>query len=140
MFHTVGSAVVAAARKWRCSGCDLFKRLACIFQVANVGRIALWADNDEIVKHHVATVDAKTLGYKPILADAIVYEQRIGVAASTHGERLTGSDRDHIDAQARCSFEDRKDVAEQAGILSGGSGAERDEPLISLCGAYYDDR
>src|SRR6516225_10446215 len=131
MFHTVGSAVVGAARKWRCSGCDLFKRLACIFQAANVGRVTLRADNDEIVKHHVATIDAKTLGDELILADAIVYEQRIGLPAFAPGERLTGSDRDDMDAQARYRFEDRKEVAEQAGILSGGSGAERNERLIS---------
>src|SRR6516225_6876589 len=111
MFHTVGSAVVGAARKWRCSGCDLFKRLACIFQAANVGQITLRADNDEVVKHHVATIDAKTLGHKLILAGTIVYEQRIGVAAFAPGECLTGSDRDDMDAEARYRFEDRKNVA-----------------------------
>jgi hypothetical protein len=104
-----------------------------------VGQIALRADNEEVVKHHIATIDAKTLGHKLILADTIVYEQRIRVAAFAPGERLTGSDRDDMDAQAHYRFEDRKDVAEQAGILSGGSGGERNEPLISLCGADYDD-
>jgi len=84
-------------------------------------------------------IPGPTLGHKLILADAIVYEQRIGFAALAPGERLTGSDRDEMDAQARYRFEDRKDVAEQAGILSRGSRAERNEPLISLCGADYDD-
>ena len=63
-------------------------------------RIGVGSDDDEIVVHHVAAVDAKTVGDKLVLADAIVNQQRIGVAARADRKRLAGADRDDVHAQA----------------------------------------
>jgi len=44
-------------------------------------------------------------------------EECVGVAACTDGERLTGSDRDHVNRDTACRSENRQDMAEQPGIL-----------------------
>ena len=97
-------------------------------------RIAVRTDNDEIVVHHVAAVDAKAVGDELVLADPIVDQERIGVAARADRKRLSGSDRDDVHAQAGRGVKDRQDVVEQAGVLGRGGRAENDEALLGLGG------
>ena len=61
-------------------------------------RIGARPDNDEIVVHHVAAIDAVAVGDELVLADAIVDQQRIGIAARADRQRLAGADRDHMNA------------------------------------------
>src|SRR6516165_11874011 len=61
-----------------------------------MGRIAAGSDNDEIIVHHVAAVNAGTIGDKLVLADAIMHQKRIGIAAGAYRERLACADCDHM--------------------------------------------
>ena len=103
-------------------------------------RIGVRPDNDEIVVHHVAAIDAKTVGDELVLADPIVDQERIGVAARADRKRLAGADRDDVHAQAGRCAKDRQDVLEQAGILGRGGRAENDEALFGLGGRYDQGR
>jgi len=47
-----------------------------------MGRVTAGSDDDEIVVHHVAAVDAVTVRDKLVLADTIMDQERIGIAAS----------------------------------------------------------
>ena len=99
-------------------------------------RIGIRPDNDEIVVHHVAAIDAKAVGDELVLADAIMNQERIGVAARADRKRLSGSDRDNVDAQAGRGAKDRQDALEQAGVLGRGGRTENDEALVGLGGRY----
>ena len=103
-------------------------------------RIGIRPDDDEIVVHHVAAVDAEAVGDELVLADAIVDQQRIGIAAHADRERLSGADRDDVHAEAARRAKDRQDVAEQAGVLGRGGRAENDESLVGLGGRYDQGR
>ena len=78
----------------------LRERLVRIFKAANMRRIGIGPDNDEIVVHHVAAVDAKAVGDELVLADPVVDQQRIGVAARADRKRLASADRDDMHPQA----------------------------------------
>ena len=138
--HPIGAAVVAAAGEHGAGAGDLHERLARILQAANMRRIGIGPDNDEIVVHHVAAIDAKTVGDELVLADAIVDQERIGVAARADRKRLSGPDRDDVHAQAGRCAKDRQDVVEQAGVLGRGGRAENDEALVGLGGRYDQGR
>src|SRR6516165_5269725 len=61
-----------------------------------MGRIAAGSDNDEIIVHHDAVINAGTIGDKLVLADAIMHQKRIGIAAGPYRERLACADCDHM--------------------------------------------
>ena len=96
-------------------------------------RIAARSDDHEIVVHDVAAVDAVAISDEFIFSDAIVNQQRVGIAAGADGERLPGSDRDDVNGDACRRGENRQDVAEQSRILGRSGRTECDEPLVGLC-------
>jgi hypothetical protein len=63
--------------------------------------------DDEIVVHHVAAIDAETVGDEFVLAGAIVYQERVGVAARADRQCLSGADRDDMDGDAGRGVEQR---------------------------------
>ena len=77
-----------------------------------MGRIAAGSHNDEIIVHHVAAINAGTIGDKFVLADAIMHQKRVGIAAGTYRERLAGTDCDHMNSDAACRSEDRQNMPE----------------------------
>jgi len=83
-------------------------------------RIAARSDDHEIVVHDVAAVVTKAVGHELVFSDAIVNQERVGIAARADGKRLPGSDRDDVDGDAGRGDENRQDVAEQSRILGRG--------------------
>jgi hypothetical protein len=107
-------------------------------------RIAARSDDHEVLVHDVAAIDAKPVGDELVFPDAVVNQERVGVAAGADGERLPGSDRDDMDGDPGRGGEDRQNVAEQPRILRRGGRTERDESLIGLrrtgCKHGYEDK
>src|ERR1700733_6065496 len=103
-------------------------------------RIGGRADNDEIVVHNVAAIDAVAVGDEFVLARTVVDQERIGVAVLADHQRLAGADRNDVDAHAGRGLEDRKDIAEQPGVLGRRGRTQRNEPLVGLRGADNGDR
>jgi len=77
-----------------------------------MGRVAAWTDNDEVVVHHVAAVDAEPIGDELVLSRPIVDEKRVGVASRPYSQRLAGTDRHNMNVQAAGGLKERQDVAE----------------------------
>jgi len=48
-----------------------------------MGWIGPRADDDEIVEHHIAAVDAVAIRYELVLPNPIMNKQRIGIASRT---------------------------------------------------------
>src|SRR5437763_2986201 len=95
-------------------------------------RIAIRSDNDEVVIHNVAAVDAEPVGNKFVLSGAIVNKERVSVTASANRERLASSDGNHVNRDATCCRENWQNVAEQTRVLGRSGRTERDESLIGL--------
>ena len=64
-------------------------------------RIGFRADNDKVVVHHVAAVDAKAVGDEFVLAGTVVDQQRVSVAALADRQSLAGADGDNMNIDAR---------------------------------------
>ena len=116
-------------RTWRLRAAICMSALRASFRPRICAGSVLGPDDDEIVVHHVAAIDAEAVGDELVLADAIMHQERIGVAARADRKRLSGADRDDVHAQAGRGVEDRQDVLEQAGVLGRGGRAENDEAL-----------
>jgi hypothetical protein len=102
--HRRGSQTVRPGNARKC--------LPSIFQTGNACRIVGWSDNDEIVVHHVAAIDAEAVRDKPVLSGTIMNQQGIGVASPAQRESLAGADRDHVNLQTRCGSKYRKNMVE----------------------------
>jgi len=110
--HPIRAAVVATACKCRRALGDPFQGLARVFKAANVRWIAAWSDHDEVVVHDVAAVDTEPVRNKFVFPGTIMNEECVGVATGTDGQRLTGSDSDHVNRDTACRSENRQDMAE----------------------------
>ena len=93
-------------------------------------RIALWAHDHEVVVHHVAPVDAESLGHELVLASPVMDEQRVRIPLAAHLQGLPGPDRHHPDLDPARLLELRQKVAEQPRLLGRGRGRQRDELLL----------
>ena len=94
---------------------------------------ALRSDNDKIVVHHIAPIDAVAFGDELILARPIMDQKRVRVAALADGKRLSGTNCNYVNFDARRSLEDRQDVSKQTRNSAGRCGrAEGDKPLVGV--------
>ena len=64
-------------------------------------RIGLRSDQHEVVEHHFAPVDAVAVRNKLVLADPVMDEQRVGIAARADRQRLAGADGNDANGNAR---------------------------------------
>src|SRR4249920_999791 len=96
--RTISAAVVAPAGKWSLGGGDLYQSFWRVIEPADTSRIGIRTNDDEIVVHDMAPVDAITIGNKPLLPDVIMDQQSVGVAAFAYGKRLPGSDSDDMNS------------------------------------------
>jgi hypothetical protein len=110
--RTISAAVVAPAGKRSLGGGDLYQSFSRAFEPANTSRIGIRTNDDEIVVHDSAPVNAITISNKLVLPDAIMDQQSVGVAASAHGKRLAGSDSDDMNSNTGCRPEKWQDVTE----------------------------
>src|SRR6266516_4094698 len=94
----ISAAVVAPAGKWSFGGGDLYQSFSRVIEPANTSRIGVRTNDNEIVVHDMAPVDAITISNKLFLPDVIMDQQSVGVAASAHGKRVAGSDSDDINS------------------------------------------
>src|SRR4249919_52902 len=110
--HTISAAVVAPAGKWSLGGGDSCQSFSRAIETANTSRIGIRTNDDEIVVHDMAPVDAITISNKFVLPDVIMDQQSVGVAAFAYGKRLAGSDSDDINSNTGCRPENGQDVTE----------------------------
>jgi hypothetical protein len=108
--QTISAAVVAPAGKWSLGGGDLCQSGSHAFEPANTSRIGIRTNDDEIVVHDIAPVDAITISNKLVLPDAIMDQQSVGVAASAYCKRLAGSDGNDMNSNTGCRRENGHDV------------------------------
>src|SRR3954452_24445790 len=94
------AAVVAAAGGRRTAGRNQPKGLLGVLATSDAGRIGLGPDQDEIVEHHIAAVNAVPLRDELVLSLPIMDEDGIGVASCANRKRLPGADRDDVHRKA----------------------------------------
>ena len=81
MLHNIGASAFASAYKW---GAVCGNQRECrefIPQSANARRIGAWPDDDEIVVHYVAAINAVAICHKIVLTHPVMDEQRIDVTS-----------------------------------------------------------
>ena len=84
--------------------------------------IAVRPDQDEVVVHHVAPVDAVAFGDELVLGLARVHQQHVGVAVLAQLDRGAGADRDIANLAAALGFVLRQQQLEQPRIVGAGGG------------------
>ena len=110
---------VAARDERRLRGGNLAQCLEHVVAAGDPRGIALRADHDEVVVHHVEALHAETLGEEILFRRLIVHEDHVGIAAPTDVERLAGSDGNDIHADPGFGGELREEIAEEARLLGG---------------------
>jgi hypothetical protein len=110
--RTISATVVAPTSKWSLGVGDLCQSCSRAIQSANSSRIGIRTNDDEIVVHDMAPVDAITISNKLVLPDVIMDQQRVGVAAFAYFKRLAGSDSDDMNSNSGCRPENGQDVTE----------------------------
>ena len=88
-----------------------------ILRSLNAGRIALRADQDEVVVHYRVTLDAESFRHEFLLREPRVDEHDVGVATAAGIDRLAGALRDDPHVNSRLRLKQRQEVAEQTGVL-----------------------
>jgi hypothetical protein len=111
---------------WRALGFDRLERRDDIPAACDAGRIALRADQDEVVVHDRIALHTRAFGHELLFGRPGVHEHNVGVTAPAGVERLAGALRDHLHVDAGLGFEDRQDVTEESGILGRGRGGNDD--------------
>ena len=119
-------------------GGDAAEGFGGVVQAGGMGRVGFGADDDEVVVHDVAAVDAVSVGDEAVLAGPVMDEKGVGVAAGADGKRLAGADGDDVDGESGLGLEEGENVPEEAGVLGGGGGAEGDEADVLGAGAAAD--
>ena len=100
----------------------------------DAGRIALRADQDEVVVHDGVALHAEAVGDELLLLRLGMDEHHVGIAAPAGVERLAGALRHHLHVDAGLRLEQRQDVAEQAGILGRGRRGDDDRLVLRQAG------
>ncbi len=124
------AGLVAARNEVGALGLDRTERCDDVLRALDAGRIALRADQDEVVVHHGVALDAEAFGEKFFFRRFGVDEHDVGIAAARGIERLSGALRHHLDVDAGLGLEHRQDVAEQAGILRRGGRGHHDRFVL----------
>jgi hypothetical protein len=119
------AALVAARHERRLRAGDLPQRVGDVLAAGDLRGVGLRSDQDEVVVHDVAPVDARAFGDELVLGGTIVHEHDVRVAAAADVERLAGADRDDLHGDAGLARERGKQVPEQARLL--GRGRRRDD-------------
>ena len=126
----MGAGLVAARNEVGALGPDRTKRCNDVLRSLDAGRVALRADQDEVVVHHGVALDAKAFGEKLFLCGFCVDEHDVGIATARGIERLPRALRHHLHVDAGPGLEHRQDVAEQAGILRRGGRGDHDRFVL----------
>ena len=87
---------------------------------ADIGRIVLGAEQDEVVVHRVEAFFGMSVGDELVFRFARMHEQHIGIALRANLDRLPGADGDDIDAAVTRLLELGQNGIEQTGV--GGAG------------------
>jgi hypothetical protein len=110
-------AVISSACKHTPASGDPQERLTGIFRRPYASRVGFGSDDDEVVIHHVASIDAVAVGHKLVLSGPIMHEQGIGITPHPKRKSLAGSNRNHVNVQSGGGSKERNDVPEQPGVL-----------------------
>src|SRR5215212_9038141 len=111
------AAAIAPGDERRGLVLDRLERRDDVVAALDAGRIALWADQDEVVVHDRKALHAEAFRQEFFLRRLGMHEHHIGVAAARGVERLAGTLGDDFHVDAGLLFEDRQQIPEQAGIL-----------------------
>src|SRR5215467_1719076 len=139
-FGDMGARAVAARDEGRALGLDRLQSLGDVGHALDAGGVALRSDQDEIVVHDGVSLHAETVGDEFLLLRLDVHEQHVGVATSAGVERLAGALRHHLHIDAGLGFEQRQDVAEQAGVLRRRGGGDHNGLVLRERGCCGDKR
>ena len=108
----MGTAPVSPGNERRAGGGQAGERIGGAFRAGNPCRVAGRADDDEVVVHDLAAVDAVALTDELALRCRIMDQQQVCIAAPREIEGLAGADRDDLDAHASGGGHARQQVAE----------------------------
>ena len=108
---------VTAGDKQRTRIRDGIQRCRQVRRALGRCRIGGWANDHEIIIHHVISGISIALGNKLLLERLAVYEQNVTVTIHCVLHSSTGPDRDDAHPQISFLFESREKVFEQPGIF-----------------------
>jgi hypothetical protein len=128
---------VAAGDERRALRLDGGERCRDVLGSVDAGRIALRADQDEVVVHDRKALHAETVGDEFLFLRLGVHEHDVGIAAPAGIERLAGALCDDLHIDPALCLEQRQDVTKQAGILGRRGGGDDDRLVLrqSWCSA-----
>jgi hypothetical protein len=95
----VGAALVAARHEAGLPLGQLLQRGGDVL-AARAGRVALGADEHEVVVHDRQALDAEAFGHELLLGHLVVHEHHVGVAAARGVQRLAGAQCHHAHVDA----------------------------------------
>src|SRR5690625_4997555 len=136
----VGAGIVTAGRKGTFTVGDSRESGNHVAAAADVSRVGLRAHDHVVVVHHLDALDAITLLDELLLGRPGMDEDDVGVTPAPGIEGLPGALGDDPHLDAGLFFEERQDVAEEAGLLGGGGRGDGDEVLLSQRGAGEGER
>src|SRR5262249_13337649 len=87
-------------------------------------------NDDEIVVHHILTLDAPAIGDEFFLVGLGVHQHHVAVSVLCVLKGLSGADCDNTNLNARLLGEERQEVIKQPRVLRGGGGLKDDEVVI----------
>ena len=132
LFLLVGAAFVAARGEAGAGTLDAAHGLPRIGGVTEAGRIALRADDDEVIVHQVVPRRAVACVNERLLGGARMHDQHVAVAVLRVLQGLPGADGNNLDGDPGLGGEGGKDMAVEAGILGRG-GRLDDDGLGGAC-------
>ena len=136
----MGAGSIAPRDEGRLFVFDSFECLGNVPHALDAGRIALGADQHEVVVHHRVTLHAFSLGEKFLLCRFGVHKDDVSISAPAGIERLAGALRDDFHLDAGLLLEQRQDVTEQAGILRRCRRRHHDRFVLCMDGSCKDRR
>jgi len=92
----VRSAAIAARYEWRAGGLEFLQRDDDVLAAADLRRIALRADEHEVVVHHRITPDAVTFGEELLFGRPACTKHDVGIAPPRDIESLAGAQGDDV--------------------------------------------
>ena len=128
----VGAARIAAREKRLLLRRDLLQRGDDVLAAADMGGIGLRADQDEVVVHDLAAIDA-VAGFQEFeLGRLVVDEDHVGVAVLADRQGLAGSHRDNVHLDPARLGEGGEQERKQPRLLGRGGRGDGDEKRLGL--------
>ena len=108
----MGTGFIGARNKRKAPLRNSTECLARIGEAANLRRVGRWADDNEIVVHHVSASDAEAVGDKFFLIAFAMAQDHIDIAVASEFQDLAGATQGDANFVAGFFFECRDEPGE----------------------------